>query len=74
MLIQLSPVNFLNFNHVIKIEAGNTPAEGCFVVFYHTINQDLKWTKVFFQKDEVARDAFVQKIVTAYENGDKICK
>ncbi len=74
MLIQLSPNNYLNMDHVIKIEAGNSPAEGCFVVFYHTINADLKWTKVFYQKDEVARDAFIQKIIASYENGDKIIK
>ena len=74
MLIQLSPTCLLNWDHIIKIEAGNSPAEGAFVVLYHTLNSDLKWTKVFFDKDEVSRNAFIDKIISAYANGDKICK
>lgn len=74
MLLQVNSTCLINFDNVIKIEAGNSTAEGQFVIIYHTLNADLKWTKVFFQKDEEARNAFIDKITTAYANGDKICK
>lgn len=74
MFIQANPSCLINMDHVIKIEAGVSATEGNFIVIYHTLNAELKWTKIFFEKNEVARNEYMEKIIKSYENGEKICK